>query len=128
MFIWPILAWVFPVALLNNDHRVTGVQFTGPSRPCETRRAVVLTIVKRSPAPVQSLCSDSHIDEALFDLWLADGNFIVDCVAHDLTSEMEILWELHWEDFCFEVRTGSNRILPQMKHGNCGPGNKKFTT
>lgn len=73
------------------------------------------------------------IDEALFDLWLADSNFTEHRITHAeltnaLTSEMEILWELYWEDLCFEVWNGFNsdsaadearrlRCLEQEIHG-----------
>ncbi|RAH82896.1 hypothetical protein BO86DRAFT_63461 [Aspergillus japonicus CBS 114.51] len=53
------------------------------------------------------------IDEALFDLWLADIDFIEDRITHAelanaLTSEMEILWELYWEDVYFDAWDGVN--------------------
>jgi hypothetical protein len=66
------------------------------------------------------------IDEALFDLWLADSNFTEDCITHAeltnaLTSEMEILWELHWEDLCFEVwnRVNSDSAADEARRLRC---------
>ncbi|KAJ5240532.1 uncharacterized protein N7469_002123 [Penicillium citrinum] len=53
------------------------------------------------------------IDEVLFDSWLADGIFIEERIAHaelanNLTTEMEILWELYWDDLHFEAWNGIN--------------------
>ncbi|KAJ5575866.1 hypothetical protein N7535_002792 [Penicillium sp. DV-2018c] len=53
------------------------------------------------------------MNEVLSDSWLQDSDFIQDCIAHaelanDLTAEMEILWELYWDNLYFEVWNGVN--------------------
>lgn len=58
-------------------------------------------------------CISQGRNEALFDFWLQDSDFIQDCIAHaelanDLTAEMEILWELYWDNLHFEVWNGVN--------------------
>lgn len=53
------------------------------------------------------------INESLFDCWLSDAIFVEDFLAHvkwanELTKEMEILWELYWDNLCDEIYTGAN--------------------
>lgn len=57
--------------------------------------------------------TSAGIDEALFDSWLTDGNFVDDYVAHckwaeDLMLEIEILRDLCIDNLNYEVWKGTN--------------------